>query len=365
MQTFVDKIVEEIGFRPSFRSLALVQSALRALFPTAIVEPGAEAQLKQILSTLEGVLRIFNTDSTRLPIIAFTEFDRIINIAKKEKDGERILVLLGVWAQRLTERKIAHVIFVTDDPYTAIDMEPYFPLLHVVTASDVSESLSKEYLTRSLKISSESLPKYVDMVYDVVGGRIKDMEYIVANVDHGRSPDDICTELLTMTTEKVRRACFGENIFGAGEKWSNSDIWKVMNLLAEDDEVPYDKILFSALDGNEKKLRSMVNANIISIHINEENRKMIVPFSKLFKNAFVHLTQDDKEFTKKMNINFQLGLIAEKSAEIKSTEETLIKLSVATGPAVERKIQILNESLDTKLDQYEALNAQLKDLMNN
>ena len=43
------------------------------------------------------------------------------------------------------------------------------------------------------------------MIYDTVGGRVKDLEHVVANIDSGRTPETVCNELLSNSIEKIRR----------------------------------------------------------------------------------------------------------------------------------------------------------------
>jgi len=185
--------------------------------------------------------------------------------------------------------------------------------------------------------------KKVDHCYDVVGGRLRDIEYVIANVEAGQNSYIVLNEMIEKSKENIRRTGFGDNLLGVNPRvpWPKNLMWNVMCELKKRPTVPYDEMLLNIFLGNETYLRAMIQAKLLTVNINDEGQKEVMASSPLFRTAFNELIEKDELFSRSLQKQIKIEALELKSKEIKAVEDDLVKINLVTGGTIEeRKRQI-------------------------
>lgn len=137
VQEFIDLIVHDVGFRPSFTTINTLLSWFSSIVPGA-GQASVESQFRSVLRTLERTYLLARAP----PVIAFDEIEHFLRLLdvpflrilpfclwsdslclqSENKDEVRkataILKLLSAWSARLSQSGTAHVVFISNSTYS-------------------------------------------------------------------------------------------------------------------------------------------------------------------------------------------------------------------------------------------------------
>lgn len=224
--------------------------------------------------------------------------------------SEMLWTVLGDWAAELTTSKVAHVVFVSDNPVamgkTLSRSLPNIPFQTIVLA-DADEDRARGYVFAKLKemgkveehsrsktfspsnnqtsIASlfsrgdqtqpegkeeENFAKEMDSEtakwVDLLGGRLTDLENLVQKVSLGQSVENAVKDIIARTVVEIRKNTFGDDMEDAKSlPWTRGQAWIVVEQLAKYGELPYYAILHDNFKSDESALKALEQAEIISV----------------------------------------------------------------------------------------------------
>jgi len=212
----------------------------------------------------------------------------------------------------------------------------------------------KEVLLSHLKNNNEeNLQEKINLCYSYIGGREKDLIYLIQSSASGRNIDDTLRIMVENTKDIIRRNGFGENLLYDSEiklKWTKKDMWNVINRLIAEPLIPYDKFLFEILLGNEEALRAMIDAQVIAAYFDKNQRKYITTTAPLFRTTF-KLILNDELFTKAIKREIIYEDIQNSIEEMKAIEDELYQVVSITGND-NKKRKVLEKQLNDETENY-------------
>ncbi|CUA76051.1 Mitochondrial escape protein 2 [Rhizoctonia solani] len=310
-----------------------------------------------------------------LPIVLIT------NYQPQGAKREDLLNVLAEWAAKLVEDKVAHVIFVCinrENTKRVAKALPSKPLTSIAL-SDADADTALKYVTWKLSNAgvAQSLHSYELKTIEKLGGRISDLDTLVAKVRNGQSITDAVDEIIHRGISEMRKNAFGDDLEDAKSlPWTREQAWSVLRALAAKDEIPYaDVLLEFPFKGDELALRNMESAELISIGTIDGRPTTIKPGKPVYKHVYRHLVED-RVFQAVQTINFNEKLIATSVVTIKSCEDELTVLknigldlgsSVLSGKGATgaRASYLLEKMMQAtlKVEQLEGENTKLKKVL--
>jgi len=78
------------------------------------------------------------------------------------------------------------------------------------------------------------------------------------------------------------------------KSWAKGHLWETMQLIAENQSVSYDQLLFTIFEGDETALQSLVTANLLRIVHNPDTGRMdkVMAATPLYYYAFKKMVKD-------------------------------------------------------------------------
>eukprot|EP01122_Echinamoeba_exundans_P012852 TRINITY_DN54_c0_g2_i1.p1 TRINITY_DN54_c0_g2~~TRINITY_DN54_c0_g2_i1.p1 ORF type:complete len:694 (+),score=162.95 TRINITY_DN54_c0_g2_i1:38-2119(+) len=335
VQEFMDLVVHDIGFRPSFTTINTLLSWFSSIVPGA-GQASVESQFRSVLRALERTYLLARAP----PVIAFDEIEHFLRLLDSDNKDEvrkatAILKLLSSWSARLAQSGTAHIVFISNSTFSEAALRKFdaFKTLPVVHMSDISKEEAKGYMQLQTK---QHLPKpirdtltdtKVNEIVDLVGGRPADLDYMLWLMKNGRAPTEAMDQMLEDAKKVVRRKGFGGELFGKVVKtpWTQSHLWKTMRLLQKQDNVPYDSLLVSVFEGNEVALQALIEQNLLSIAI-LDGKKTVSAHSPLYLAAFRNIMSREKEFSTGMDKFVKEAEITKELGKIEVLENELVRL---------------------------------------
>ncbi|XP_049850743.1 mitochondrial escape protein 2 homolog [Schistocerca gregaria] len=337
VQDFVDHFVRDIGFRPSFAAFNHLFFVLFSSFIPNATQLSHDIQIQSLLSTLDRVFALPHSTSQHA-VIAFDEFDQFVKILHSEKKEEAkraatVLNILCNWAKTTTVRGRAHIIFVSNTVYTRdkLSLIEGFNSLPTIWFNDISHAEAEEYLRSRIismrGINSPILSRIPDIVR-LLGGRLGDLDHLLFQLSCDRPVDKAVFQMLEDTKMRLRNTGFGPTIFSSSQSpWNQIQLWKLMMLLQKSPYVDYDYALVTIFEGNESAIEGLVENRILSIHVNANDERLVVPYSPLMSAAFTDLIDRELEFRWGMERYKTVFEIGKDMSLLEKLETELTKLS--------------------------------------
>ena len=165
---------------------------------------------------------------------------------KEGTKGQYIYDLLAEWGVMLTENKLAHVIFISDNPssirFLGKVLNHKSPELFYLEDASISSSL--EFLQSRLPtIASHDLSKCAA----TLGGRFADLDLLSQKITSGRTPEIALKDMLNRAISELRKIGLQEDASDATVGWSPIQFWNVITLLSKHTEVPFDSVKINAM----------------------------------------------------------------------------------------------------------------------
>eukprot|EP00052_Salpingoeca_macrocollata_P035744 m.15684 g.15684 ORF g.15684 m.15684 type:complete len:745 (+) comp8577_c0_seq1:53-2287(+) len=318
-------LVKSVNFTPSLSWLFKLQHYVEqfvAMSTRGVLSPSSTTQrnIEEVFNTTAHVLeklKAKRADTDPVPLILINGFTGVF-IAEHTFFAKKLLE----WSSQVTRHGLAHVVVLSDNS-AASDSEDSGMEVHTIRLEDQSKEHTMQYLKTNTTLTDAEL----DSVAGMLGGRLVDVNDFCVRINGGHTPHEAMEDIRGAAITTIRRAGFG---IGTSQSpvWSRVQMWFIVNLLHRYKQVDYDKVLFSSLfsDGeDEKALRAMQVAHLISVVRTPEGRLAIRAARPLFHSAFAALLADD---TFSITMNNQLVAFQVKRCEdkIRKLDEDLLLL---------------------------------------
>ncbi|KAL0063290.1 mitochondrial escape protein 2 [Marasmius tenuissimus] len=306
-----------------------------------------------------------------LPIVVIRNF-----AIKGGLNRDEVMDVLAKWAAKLAESQIAHVVVISDNRENSKRLAKALPSkpLNNIPVYDADPTTALEYVQKKLKDADVNVQLSREEVTYVerLGGRSSDLESLIHKVVNKQGVKESIEEIITRGVAEQRKCAFGDDSEDAKNlPWTREQAWFVLKMLSAKSEVPYHEVLLNfPFKGDETPLRSMEQAELISIGTNNGRPSVIRPGRPIYRWVFERLV-DDPIFQAVQEIAYNDALIASASSTIQSCEDELLKLKEIgwrpsdlfwTNPAAKRAEYLLNKmrASGRTLESLEKKNAELK-----
>lgn len=309
-----------------------VESQIKARYPVIIIKGFMPKHMANTSAGMFGLLKNGNN-----------------SISGGRADTSRLQEYLIEWATMVTELKIAHVVFMSDNPAAVKSVSlTANKAVELISLHDASKELAEKLLLTKLSaekrnngiISDEHAIPGISLdearkCVSVIGGRLTDLDILVSQVlaSPGIKCLDALSEVVSRATAEVRRiGVAGETLDQAKNKgflWSRIQFWRVIQLitLAPKNEVSYVKIKFDPVfNGNDNPLLALERIGLISIVYKEGSPSTITPGRPMYVAAFKRLIEDEK-LSASMGIEICKTSIVSEEAKARLYEEEMILLN--------------------------------------
>ncbi|KAF9262196.1 exonuclease [Marasmius fiardii PR-910] len=307
-----------------------------------------------------------------LPIVVVRNF-----AVKGGLSREQVMDVLAKWAAKLAESQIAHVIVISDNRENSKTLAKALPSkpLNSIPIYDADPATALDYVQKKLKDADMNITLSREEVSYIerLGGRSSDLESLIHKVSSNQTVKDAIEEIINRGVAEQRKSAFGDDAEDAKSlPWTREQAWFVLKKLSQKSEVPYHEILLDfPFKGDETPLRSMEQAEIVSIGTQNGRPSVLRPGRPVYRWVFERLV-NDPTFHAIQEIAFNDALMSSASSSIQSCEDELIKLKEIgwrptdwfwTNPAAKRAEYLLGKMLasEKRLESLEKKNAELKE----
>ncbi|TPX31816.1 hypothetical protein SeMB42_g07699 [Synchytrium endobioticum] len=330
MSSLVDTLITSTtGAKAGLSSTSDVQC--RKILETVTAALGRILAAQRI--SIEATLGKHANDATPLPP---PELDYplvvIDGFLSKEKSGAKahayLYDLIAEWGVVVSENGIAHVVFVTDNPsaHKSLTRQTNSRPVVQITLSDASLESSLSYVLRRLGFGFNAAE--LKPLVEGLGGRISDLEVFVRKIRSGSKPGDAYTDIVGRAVSELRKVGLGEDLEDSGKmQWTQPQLWQLVTLLAEHDEVGYDEVRFSPLfKGDETALHALERTGLIVLMQDQCRPYRIKPGRPVFRVAFQTMLNDFK-LVATMGILTVKTLMSEEEIKVKAAEREMVDLA--------------------------------------
>lgn len=154
-----------------------------------------------------------------------------------------------------------------------------------------------------------------------------DLDELLVKLRSGLTITDSVDDILTRTQIELRKSMYGDDASEAATlPWTRPQAWKIVSSLAAKGEVSYSSLLLAfPFKGHEDQLRSLEQAEFITITYLNGRPSLVKPGKPLFHAAFRKLVED-QVFAASQAMSFNLEVIASAEKEVQQCEEELLRL---------------------------------------
>jgi RNA12 protein len=171
------------------------------------------------------------------------------------------------WSQANTERSHrAHVVFVARSLAQLQLMLPEVDSVpRVLTVPDLTLEEAREIITARLKDVDSYSEERIDSALELVGGRLQNLHSLLQLTDGTHSLAEAERALLQQAEHRVLSKGFGERLFTTASKgkWTQTQLWRVMQVLAEQGAISFDQARYGIFEGNEAGLMDLVAEDLL------------------------------------------------------------------------------------------------------
>ncbi|KAI9027400.1 RNA12 protein-domain-containing protein [Phycomyces nitens] len=236
---------------------------------------------------------------------------------------------LADWSSILIENEIAHVIFITANPSATRLLSKSLPgkSFSSIILADAPTEMALMFITKQL--GDDVVDDKLTSIVNALGGRLTELELLTAKMKAHMEPEVAFNEIVSRNVIEILKYGLGDISISQDNRaeWSPSQFWAIVKGLSDKKHMNYDELKWTPLfNGDEKPLREMERAEMITIIHHDGRPYSIRPGKPVFYTAFKRLTADSV-FAASMDIeyNTQLRKIAE--ANIAKYEDNIIALS--------------------------------------
>ncbi|KAI5950981.1 YME2 [Candida jiufengensis] len=294
-----------------------------------------------------------NPDSK--PIIVVSKYARRADIPS----NDFIYPLIADWASGLIQNNIAHVIFLTADVGSIQHLNEALPnqVFKNISLSDASMTSSKQYVCDVLKVKDTTT---LDTCLEPLGGRMLDLQAFIRRIKSGENPEQAITEMISQAAEIISTVFLNEHLSNSNNSdnnWNPAQVWLIMKLLSNKDEINFAEIIKSPLFKKSKEtmdtLSTLEKYDLISLRRDKGVLSKIVTGRPLYKAAFENIISDLRIW-KLYETNYLTELINLEVAKIQKFENELTTIYQISK--IDGRIDYLTKKIEasnTKIVAYE------------
>jgi hypothetical protein len=242
----------QVNFFPTFGFLAQVGGFIDAMITAttgakANISTTNEGEIQKILECLTVALenvtetqkkkqqKAFENgellmDEVDYPVVVIDDF-----LSKENVREHFIYTKLAEWAAQIAEYRIAHVVFVSDNPSStqilgkvqtkSLDMFALADATPEGALSYVKKRLGPDYKVDSIRTWLQGL-----------GGRLHDLDLYISKIQTGSDPKLAYDEMIHRAISELRKAgCLDDPT--QKQPWTSIQFWKVVQLLSKYEKV--------------------------------------------------------------------------------------------------------------------------------
>ncbi|CAI5755586.1 unnamed protein product [Candida verbasci] len=279
------------------------------------------------------------------PIIIINKFARKADI----HSNDFIYPLIADWSSGLIQNNIAHVLVLTSDVGSIQHLNNALPnqVFKDISLSDASMKSSKQYVCDALKISDTIQNQSLDDCIQPLGGRMLDLQSFIRRIKSGEEPNQAINEMITQAAELIT-TFFLNNTKSNDVNWQPSQVWLIMKLLSNKEDVTFAELIKNPLFKNSKEtidtLSTLEKFDLISLKRDKGVLNKICPGRPLFKAAFKNLLHDTRIWNL-YEIDYLTNLINIEITKINLFESELIKIH-QVGNKLDGRIDYLIKKIE-------------------
>lgn len=288
----------------------------------------------------------------RKPVIVIDKF------AARVDGSDFVFNMISEWAAQLVQSNLAHVIFLTHDVGSLLQLTTALPnqVFKLISLSDASERLARHYVLNQLNSDSQSQIKELDSCLEPLGGRMLDLQAFVRRMRSGESPSAALDEMVNQASEQITTFFLRAK---QADSWSAAQVWLLMKLLAKQDTISYEVLCHDPLFKSAETLSilsTLEKHDLISLSSEKGVLNTILTGRPLYKAAFRSLVEDPKIF-RVFEEDLYNKMISLENAKIIKLEEEFAKLASVDARLVKNRLEyVLKKIVDStnKISDYEA-----------
>jgi hypothetical protein len=341
---FVYQFARKVGYFPTFRSIEWMASLADAITPGAGKATVSSTKLNEekILQSLTSVVRRLskgpNNSTAPQPLVLIAG---CTDMNKRLQNG--FMLKLLAWADAQAQAGRARVIFFADSTFEASG-----GISAVLPHAKVDKMVMKDVpLETSLEILQEELG-YVDddtvAAARAVGGRFTDLSILLNQLKSGASPGEALAQMVESAADDLRAVLFEHT--GKSPGFSTAQLWRMVKLVAKEEEVLYNHALFSIFKGNDQALRSLLLSQLFTIIPASAGKDTIRAGSPLMQVMF-EAVQKDSLLRSGMDLQLTNASLSGDVSLVREleTELTQIELSHNTSQAARARVAFLENQI--------------------
>ncbi|EDQ87476.1 uncharacterized protein MONBRDRAFT_33298 [Monosiga brevicollis MX1] len=285
------RLKQAVGYKPSLTVLYKLQRMIEELLAVStrgVVAPQAstEAHVRQVLDCVSKVLqslRKWNSKSNgNAKAVTPTSNGPATTTPARSASDMPLIVLNGLdsvflndhpafaqqlmdWAFTVSHERLATVVLLCDENIAEDYAEETRVQTAVLQVEDASAEQAKNFMQLNLP-HVEVTDQQIAAVSGVLGGRLSDINELVRRVEFLHQP---MAEALNDMVSKAVSFVAGHALTTRPKTdahWTLQQAWKLVSQLAEDEEIPFERMLYSdTFNGDDTALYAMQRARLIRI----------------------------------------------------------------------------------------------------
>ncbi|KAI5966797.1 YME2 [Candida pseudojiufengensis] len=290
------------------------------------------------------------------PIIVVSKYSRRADI----QSNDFIYPLIADWTSGLIQNNIAHVIILTADVGSIQHLNDALPnqVFKYISLSDASMTSSKQYVCDVLKVKDTTT---LDTCLEPLGGRMLDLQAFIRRIKSGESPEQAITEMINQAAELITTFFLNNNtskIENGDNNWNPAQVWLIMKILSNSDEINYAELTKSPLFKSSKEtmntLTTLEKYDLITLKRDKGVLNKISTGRPLFQAAFENIISDLRIW-KLYETNYLTELITLEVQKIQKFENELTSI-YKIGSKIDGRIDYLTKKIEgsnNKIVSYE------------
>ncbi|OJJ44166.1 hypothetical protein ASPZODRAFT_161257 [Penicilliopsis zonata CBS 506.65] len=353
----ITKAAAQVGYRPVFSWMNSISSFIDLAAQGMI---GTKAGFSETLDV--QLSKIWQSTATALKQVALEDHKKdekgahlteeeyldshpekrpvvvIDNYLHNASEDDVVYAKITEWAAGLTAGNIAHVIFLTTDISFAKPLSKALPnqVFRSISLGDCSLDVGRRFVLNHLEreIADESPDPQdsskledLDACIEALGGRVTDLEFMAQRIKVGDTPRGAVNRIIDQSASEILKSFILDTAADNSQhQWTREQVWHLIKALAHTKSgvMSYNQIILSDLfkDNGEGTLRSLEQAELISIISVDGSPRWIKPGKPIFQAVFQRLTEN-KALSTRLDLAILAQLISKQNKSIATYEEEL------------------------------------------
>ncbi|KAG0145143.1 hypothetical protein CROQUDRAFT_64258 [Cronartium quercuum f. sp. fusiforme G11] len=357
----VTVLAKEIGYFPYFGFLGTINhlidiGSVGLIGQKAGFESSIESEIRQTLDLAEIALanvaeRISKKERLSITADHLSEKEQSLNVVgadggygeipvvvlkgfytKKASKDDYLWDELADWASRLIEKKIAHVIFISENvgigkPLSKALSSRAMNLIHL---TDASPDSALQYIARQMSRPEDRMmilnPNNACLI-SKLGGRLTELEKLIEKIQAGIALEVAVEEIVVRSMMEIKKKCVKDGESGEGGKWTREQVWELVRALDEKDELKWHSTVVDMFNGDESVLYALEDTDLITIVHRDIGGSVIRIGKPVYRSAIRRLLTEDITFTAYQDRLLYLKKLKKVEDEINQKIEELIELA--------------------------------------